>query len=555
MTLTWQACAGMVINPITSFRLSRQAEHYPGDLDSLWWSAVIHLSDGTSIDTFRTAIEKWWKENHHSSIEDELVIPPNQFQLVTVFARTELLKELNKPNKGYGVADVWLGTIVPKTYLNPEATQEVDTESSITRPTNGAVVTAVIDHGIAIAHDLFRDRPTSSRIEYAWIMGAPQKYFFGMLNKEQINALLAECTTDDLLDEDRFYAKTGQVDFAKGMFSTVSLRRSHGTHVAALAAGFPMQEKRTDRPIICAVLPPGVVEDTTGQNLLPDLLLALTALRIVAGDAPVVFNFSYGNFSGPHDGTGAIPRWLEFFFGGTNIRKRWLTLPAGNGNLARVHAKLEFKPQGREETKTETLDLVVLPDDRTASYVQMWMPSGNPNYASVRVTPPFGPPSELVGASEGECQSLVNAEGHEVAKLTYTVQPFPNGRGVITLSINATARLEGGADLAPFGRWKIETEAQQIEEGQCVEVWVQRDETLPGFPPGGRQAYFDDPGYQKFGRCDLPLAVDPDPPTSHVRRAGTLSGLPPAPRRSWLPPSTNSRKSSRTTPPPGRQTR
>ena len=64
-----------------------------------------------------------------------------------------------------------------------------------------------------------------------------------------------------------------------------------------------------------------MTEDTSGTNLAPSLQKAIRyilrrskQIRIGAPDgpiAPLVVNFSYGNFAGPHDGTSLIARMLD----------------------------------------------------------------------------------------------------------------------------------------------------------------------------------------------------------------------------------------------------
>ena len=249
---------------------------------------------------------------------------------------------------------------------------------------------------------------------------------------------------------------------------------------------------------------------------------------------PVVCNFSYGNFDGPHDGTDKIERLIESYCVGAltppvhgspkqDVR---VLLPAGNGNLARIHAELNDKTRSRDDKWT--LDLMVLPDDRTVSTVQMWMPyNASQGVVRARISAPGGAKSGWVRASKGNYQSLQNGAGHEIARLSYTVPHMPTCRGLFTLSINPTFSLEPHV-LAPAGRWTIEvevTERQKWRPDDVIQVWIARDETLPGFKPGGRQAHFDNADYQRFDRIGAPLAHDPADSRSPVRRAGTLSGF------------------------------
>ncbi len=530
-------------NHVADYRLSRTEEHYPDDPDSLWWSALVDIT-GITIDEFEIRA--------NSAAPDALLIP-NDYdhedraqtqsnQVVSIFARRSLLDVLNKDSQSFAVAGIHLGSIVNPAHLNFDAPTEGRVGKAIPVPV-GTVITAVIDDSIAFANNLFRDGPTSTRIVFANVLAMSpailgcKKTYGRVYDKAEIDALLLDCTTSGFLDEQKFYARAGLLNASDHEFSSVALRRSHGTHVMALAAGYPMSQAPDTRPIICALLPSSVTEDTTGHNILPSLNLALKRLQKQAAlfrlpdhsRPPVIVNFSYGNFGGPHDGTGLIDRLIEHYFGPTHARKHnqemRLVLPAGNGNLNRIHAKLNFDSKAAEPKKI--LDFVALPDDRTASHVQMWMPfSGplpTPSLVSVRVTVPDGPRSEPVFVSGDSWQSLRNDEGKEIARLSYSFEQGETQRGLITFSMNATASLTS-ADLARAGNWRIEVTPHDISVDQSVDVWVERDETLPGFLPSGRQGYFDNPDYVRFDVYGGPLPVDPTNTQCVVKRAGTLSG-------------------------------
>jgi hypothetical protein len=111
-----------------------------------------------------------------------------------------------------------------------------------------------------------------------------------------------------------------------------------------------------------------------------------------------------------------------------------------------------------------------------------------------------------------------------VARLSFAFEPFPTARGVITLSLNPTASLTP-APLAPAGRWKIAVKPDKIKPDEKVQVWIERDDTLPGFGRGGRQPYFNNADYVRFDQFGAPLATDPPGTDSPIRRAGTLSGF------------------------------
>ncbi|MEM7721380.1 MAG: hypothetical protein AAF376_03305 [Pseudomonadota bacterium] len=514
-----------------------------GSSSDTWWTALIDLH-GVSIDDLMARLA-----SDRPGAEADLVIPNDytpderaaapEDQLIVAFGRADLLQRLNRDGAAFGVSAVHVGLRVPGDQVAPPAPPLSD-EAAIRVP-EGTVITAVIDDGIAFAHNLFRDGPTSTRVALAYIMDTPPETGANpchgrLIRKKRIDQLLAQNTRNGLLDETQFYRDAGVINRASYAFNPVEMRRSHGTHIMALAAGAEMDKAPDTRPILCASLPVRVTEDTSGANLAPTLALALRVLsfharryRLPDGHpAPVVFNFSYGNFSGPHDGTGPITRLIEQELARHPKQPKRMVLPAGNGNLSRTHASVSF-PNG--QTDPVELRLMAQPQDRTMSYVELWMPYAPPRpslpvFVKVRVTAPNGHQSAWIPAQKGAGAKLKDDQGREVARLEYRFVRFPTARGVMTLSLQPTFSIDTPTRaLAPSGHWKIEVAKVDITGDQAVEVWISRDETLPGFAPLGRQAYFDNPCYERFDAEGAPLPVDPPGSDCPVRRAGTLSGF------------------------------
>ena len=542
------------IDPVTDYRLTRDPSSYPRPLDEIWWAAIFHLEE-TSLDEFRQRAE----QAHPGQIlipdvydaADCAARPP--LQSVTLIARSPVVRTANTAGNGWGCGGAYLGCMVPEAHLPLHLTPQ-ERERPAPKPIkcdDDTVVTAVIDDAIGFANALFRDRETSSRVHLAYIMSSasdvPHRPGWRWevqgrsLDKRAIDRLLKTHTSFGLTDEDTLYVDAGAIDFAGGGFSPLALRESHGTHVAALAAGHQMHKAPKHRPLLVASLPWRVTEDTSGFNLYPSLLLALHRLeregrRFRRSDGtivPMVFNFSYGTLDGPHDGSGLIPRLIQHIVDKGDGPVRRMVLPAGNTNLSRTHAHAEVG-----ETGAVALDLKVLPDDRTDSHVEMWLPEiEHPDWDPVHVTvsPPGGRKGATIVVGSRRVHRLRDDDGREIARLSYAPATRTVNRASIVLSVNRTVGFSGAAALAPAGDWRIEIwrrrdgaaepPRRDQHEGAAVEVWIRRDDTLPGFPPRGRQAHFNNPDYQKFDAYGAPLPVDPPGTHCPVRRAGTLNGL------------------------------
>jgi len=526
-----------VKNHLTDFRLTLD-----DDADQ-WWSALLTLQrdgDGISIDEFVAMLT--------SDMIANLIVPVaytvaarvqnHTRNFVTVIARKGVLDALNQTAAYEVVTNIDLGTHVDTQHIDFDAVPQ-ETPVTKTEIPADSVIMAVIDDGIAIAHELFCDAQTSSRVLHAELFAvAPdplaQNATYGRrFGKSDIDALLSQHTADGFLDEAAFYKATGQINYFNSNYDPVSQRHSHGTHVTALAAGYPTDEGVQNRPIICAALPPAVTRDVTGQSLLPSLALALQSLSNVAQQyqlagtselAPVVLNFSYGNTSGPHDGTDETSDLLEWYGARAAPQKLWMTLPSGNDNLTKGHAVVPLGAGG-------ALTIVALPDDRTASHVEMWLPFGldqdDAAHIQIEVTTPRGETFGFAPCGTGNAEKLTDRLGREIGRISYAVKPAPTERGFILISIAPTYALDQSTQTAPAGRWTIavSTQSEDVTIDGDLNVWIRRDESQPGYSPGGRQSYFVDPLYKRFGTFGRPVVVDPMPDPSLIHRAGTISGF------------------------------
>lgn len=545
MSLTWDTPSpGVVGNAVTDFRLSRGAEHYPAPADTLWWAALLEL-DGASLDDIQIAT---------SGVFPGQIILPSAYSLqeranpaltfAVIFAQTPVLRHLNDEPARYGIADLHLGNQVPPQHLDPDAPPWSPDAAPIP-VSEGTVLTAVVDDGIAIGHDVFRADLCRSRIDYCYILGvatrpfeAGRQSYGAALDCNNINTLLLRHTIDGLLDEPAFYREAGLIDFGNRDFSPAILRRSHGTHVMGLAAGYRMQEAPADRPILCASLPARVTEDVTGQTLLPALALALKVLgdraaqyRVARKDGsltetapPVVFNLSYGNSDGPHNASGPVARLLDDIFAPNASQVRHMVIPSGNDNMLQLHAAVDFANSSHEE-----LLLKVLPDDRTVSHVEIWIPHGRGGLddppVHVTLISPTGQKSAPAPLPEPSVQRLNDRQSRDVARLSLRRTRRAEFGWLYTININPTASLAPDAAIACSGKWGISLHlAETAQIAAPVQVWIQRDESLPGFGPLGRQPYFDNPCYRKFDAAGAPQAVDP-PGDCPVRRTGSISGF------------------------------
>jgi hypothetical protein len=390
-----------------------------------------------------------------------------------------------------------------------------------------AVVMGIIDDGICFANERFRNLG-GTRVEHWWLMDGPTNNPLGghILGKAAIDQFLGQCTNaNGVLNEDLFYRSAELINFLQPNHKSAAWQASHGTHVMDLACGFDLAENCEDRPIVCVQLPTRVTAEVDNGNLLPYVALAIdfivsSAFQIAAdrhvAPLPVVINFSYGRYEGPHDGTHPIELFIDWAVAvchaiGFPLR---VVLPAGNSLLARIHAQRSFQAVG----ETQTLNWRVLPDDRTDSFVEIWLPQRAAGAPASRLTVTLTTPT-------GQRFSI-NETG--------SVVPFPFGRLVyvalptrplFVVILLPTTDFNPAATLAPAGTYRIElTYTGGFAADDIVHAWVARDETLPGYPQAGRQSFFDDPAYQRFDYAGRDLETD-DTANSVVKRRGTINSI------------------------------
>ncbi len=366
------------------------------------------------------------------------------------------------------------------------------------REIGSEVAIAIIDDGIAFANERFRDRAGGTRIEQIWLqdIGQPageNRVAVGrVLDKAAINALLAKHAGNERAIYDEV-ASTGE---ATPGHKPLMFRRSHGTFCLDVAAGADCETAPDDRPIFAVQLPVDAVADASGSTVGSYVLQGVRQIVEWADrykpNVPLVINFSYGILAGPKDGSHFLEQALAELVRRRNARggTTRMVLAAGNSFHARANAFL--KP---EVGKPATLDWVILPDDRTANYVEIWLDGpamlDDLSRISVSLTPPDGLPAGELKLNAGRDLVLRHAGG-VIAGLNVRQGLGQSGtRTRVFLSVNPTARPhDRDAALAPAGRWRISIE-KRTSAALEAHLYIQRDGTPAGYPHRGRQSRFD----------------------------------------------------------------
>ncbi|MGH7003043.1 MAG: hypothetical protein ACREIP_03765, partial [Alphaproteobacteria bacterium] len=99
----------------------------------------------------------------------------------------------------------------------------------------------------------------------------------------------------------------------------------------------------------------------------------------------------------------------------------------------------------------------------------------------------------------------------------------PTERTRFRLKLNPTASLLRDAPIAPAGIWTIRLTKLRRAGRLTAQVWIQRDESLYGYPRRGRQSFFDHRDYARFDAAGREVEIDDA--TCPVKRARQLNGI------------------------------
>lgn len=400
------------------------------------------------------------------------------------------------------------------------------------------VFLGVMDDGLAFSHERFRSvgNPSTTRIDYFWnqddAAGTPPGLHYGReLQKSDINDLLARCTQGRLVDEDAVYRQADYIGVRK--------RWAHGTEVMDLAGGVRpnqlhaafMQQQGEDKRALEKVRLIGVQFRTPGRTVRDTSGLwfavhALDAMRYILRRADdlangakycVVLNLSYGYMAGPHDGSSIIESAIDELI---NLHHDLnVVVPAGNSNVLRCHANFDL-----ESNSSQDITWRVLPDCATPGFLEIWLPrDADASKVKIQVSPPTGDKSPVIGVKNiyvWQCGSSV------LCTAVYLDRVATGRNKMILIALAPTLTRQPSRDTTPAGNWSV-TVSNTADQGDALTIhaWVQRNETVYGYPTRGRQSRFDDPEYKRFIGGAHVRDFDQGNTNSWIRRSGTLSSI------------------------------
>lgn len=394
-------------------------------------------------------------------------------------------------------------------------------------------VVAAIDDGIGFLNARFRKTRHTTRVKAVWLQ-APDRVAgdaAAPLRDVVVGRVLTEADINALLvaggDEAEVYRQVNRALLARTDGALTNHRAAHGTHVLDLAggaapwAGDPLSQV----PMLAVQLPPATVRETAGRRMETYLVQGLRwilaeVLRLSDGTEvpPVVINISLGSLAGPGDRTGFIADWFEYeiarfarLTGGAEVR---LVIAYGNARLSRLTARAALR-----RSQPVMLDWRVLPDDHSASFMELRVDAGMAGGLKLQLTPPAGSGLPALAAdwpAPGQGWQLAGP----LAAVTSISEP--GGQALLHLALGPTVTA-GTLPPCSAGAWKVEVFTTDAEPVRLT-ARVQRDDTPPGYRTLGRQSWLDHPqGWEWEAESRGYTAPRPaaDAPGCPVTREGT----------------------------------
>ena len=377
-------------------------------------------------------------------------------------------------------------------------------------------ILGVIDDGLPFAHTALLGTDGLTRISHLWLQSASAKPQDRVpLGRELTNGEIDALRASHGADERRLYRSMGALDAALPEIGwLLNLHASHGGHILGLAGGndpsHGLSALGDDIQIVAVQLPNTVAWDTSGFGKEMFMLSALhyifnRASEIARacdceGELPLVVNFSYGWTAGRHDGKSEMEIAIEQLLQRRRAQQpaTAVVVPTGNSFESRLHARISNTHFKGGEAQ---IGWRLQPDDRTSSYLEIWLPEDlDPTEWVVRVEPPpgitsitgnsisFHPDPELDPVGDPRRFVEMEIDGLNVGQLS--VDFHRGSRWRFMLAMIPTAETGTGRRL-PSGLWRIEIDHRdgaKLGPDQVIAVWVQRDDDPGVMRMGGRQS-------------------------------------------------------------------
>lgn len=323
-------------------------------------------------------------------------------------------------------------------------------------------IVGIIDGGLDVLHEAFRDSNGDTRILTYWDQYDPTGPAPVDSNGNPLYGTLhTETSINNMINAGAVVAGLGRDS------------GGHGTHVASIAAG------RAAQPFTGGVAPESPIVFVRPKLHTPQgdpqsigysmaHVDALAFIDKVASDAglPVVVNISLGMNAGAHDGTSTLEAAFDNFTSGGRMPGRVLVKSAGNAATQGLHAHFQI---GSEQVIN--LHWRTRSQSRPNDVIELWFNSADDLEFSLT-----GPGAAGTTPVVGRNQPQVNGVFANGNAYSLAFDRFHRDNGDARLSIMIR---RGTVPLIAPGDWILHVESTNVLSAGHVDAWIERRRNTP----------------------------------------------------------------------------
>jgi len=331
---------------------------------------------------------------------------------------------------------------------------------------------AVIDGGLDVLHEAFRDAAGNTRIAAYWDQwdqtGPPPRKADGtplhgtLHTAADIDGYIAAGAVPARMRRDpyiRFGVNVG----------------GHGTHVTSIAAGRAVGDFAGGMAPEARIV---FVRPKTRTGAGDPVSVGYSAAHVEAlafigriaeqEDLPVVVNMSFGLNAGAHDGSSLLEAAFDEFTGGGRIPGRALVKSAGNAASDGLHAV--FRTGEEQLTTLNWVARSVVAPHRRDHLIELWFDASS-DLTFVLVDPDSNESFAVNRQSPTDSDTFPNGNDYS---MTLDHMHRDNGDSRVLIRIGA-----GGAQEVAAGIWALDVHGDRVRTDGTVDAWIERDDAKP----------------------------------------------------------------------------